>query len=92
MTKLPVVSSDDAIRALKKAGFVYAPRRGKGSHVALYRLDPHGRHQLVIVPKRKELPRGTLWPSICTVSPNRLAARSLHRQRSRQSKTVPQFA
>jgi hypothetical protein len=30
MTKLPVVSSDDVIRALKKAGFVYAPRRGKG--------------------------------------------------------------
>ena len=60
MTKLPVVSSDDVIRALKKAGFVYAPRRGKGSHVALYRLDHHGRHQLVIVPKRKELPRGTL--------------------------------
>lgn len=60
MTKLPVVSSDDVVRALKKAGFVYAPRRGKGSHVALYRLDRHGRHQLVIVPKRKDLPRGTL--------------------------------
>jgi predicted RNA binding protein YcfA (HicA-like mRNA interferase family) len=60
MTKLPVVSSDDTIRALKKAGFVYAPRRGKGSHVALHRRDHHGRHQLVIVPKRRELPRGTL--------------------------------
>jgi predicted RNA binding protein YcfA (HicA-like mRNA interferase family) len=60
MTKLPVVSSDDVIRALKKAGFAYAPRRGKGSHVALYRLDDEGRHRLVIVPKRKELPRGTL--------------------------------
>jgi predicted RNA binding protein YcfA (HicA-like mRNA interferase family) len=28
--------------------------------VALYRLDDEGRHRLVIVPKRKELPRGTL--------------------------------
>lgn len=28
--KLPIVSSDDIIRALKKAGFVYAPKRGKG--------------------------------------------------------------
>jgi predicted RNA binding protein YcfA (HicA-like mRNA interferase family) len=60
MTKLPVVSSDAAIRALRKAGFVYAPRRGKGSHVALYQLDDQGRHRLVIVPKRNELPRGTL--------------------------------
>jgi predicted RNA binding protein YcfA (HicA-like mRNA interferase family) len=51
MTKLPVVSSDDVIRALKKTGFLYAPRRGKGSHVALHRLDDQGRHQLVIVPK-----------------------------------------
>lgn len=24
------------------------------------RLDHHGRHQLVIIPKRRELPRGTL--------------------------------
>jgi predicted RNA binding protein YcfA (HicA-like mRNA interferase family) len=52
MTKLPVVSSDDAIRALKKAGFVYAPRRGKGSHVALYRLDHHGRQQATRVRDR----------------------------------------
>jgi len=37
------------------------PLFGRASgHVALYRLDRHGRHQLVIVPKRKELPRGTL--------------------------------
>ena len=45
MTKLPVVSSDAVIRALKKAGFGYAPRRGKGSHAALYRLDHEGPRQ-----------------------------------------------
>jgi predicted RNA binding protein YcfA (HicA-like mRNA interferase family) len=32
MTKLPVVSSDDTIRALKKAGFVYAPMALKLTH------------------------------------------------------------
>ncbi len=35
--KLPVVSSDDIVRALRKAGFSYAPRRGKGSHMAFYK-------------------------------------------------------
>jgi len=29
--KLPVVSSTEVMRALEKAGFVYAPKRGKGS-------------------------------------------------------------
>ncbi len=60
MTKLPIVSSDNIIRALRKAGFIYAPKRGKGSHVALYRTDESGRKRLVIIPKRKDLPRGTL--------------------------------
>ncbi len=59
--KLPVVSSDDLVRALHKAGFVYAPKRGKGSHVALYKVDEKtGRKLLVIVPKRREIPKGTL--------------------------------
>jgi len=59
--KLPVVSSDDVIRALKKLGFTYAPKRGKGSHIALYKVDEETGHKLlVIVPKRKEIPRGTL--------------------------------
>jgi predicted RNA binding protein YcfA (HicA-like mRNA interferase family) len=60
MTKLPSVSSDDAIRVLQKVGFTGAPKRGKGSHVALYRIDEGGRKRLVIVPKKKDLPRGTL--------------------------------
>ena len=60
MKKIPVVSSDDVIRVLKKAGFEYAPKRGKGSHTAFYRIDEDGRKLLVIVPKRTELPKGTL--------------------------------
>jgi predicted RNA binding protein YcfA (HicA-like mRNA interferase family) len=60
MRKLPVVSSDDMVKALKKAGFVYAPKRGKGSHIAFYKIDEKGHKLLVIVPKRRELPKGTL--------------------------------
>lgn len=60
MKKLPVVSSDDVIKALKKGGFEYAPKRGKGSHTALYKIDEKGRKLLVIVPKRREIPKGTL--------------------------------
>ena len=60
MKKLPVVSSDDVIKALKKDGFVYAPKRGKGSHTALHKIDENGRKLLVIVPKKRELPKGTL--------------------------------
>jgi len=59
MSRLPGLSSDQVIRALRRAGFVYAPKRGKGSHVALYRTDA-SRTRLVIVPKRKDLPLGTL--------------------------------
>ncbi|NVO67784.1 type II toxin-antitoxin system HicA family toxin [Methanofollis tationis] len=60
MNKLPVLSSDDVIGALKRAGFDYAPRRGKGSHVALYKAETTGKNLLVIVPKKKDIPRGTL--------------------------------
>jgi len=60
MKKIPAVSSDDVTRVLKKVGFEYAPKRGKGSHAAFYRIDENGRKLLVIVPKRRELPNGTL--------------------------------
>ena len=53
MKRLPILSSDEVIKVLKKAGFSYAPKRGKESHVALYRQDESGY-------KRQELPRGTL--------------------------------
>jgi predicted RNA binding protein YcfA (HicA-like mRNA interferase family) len=45
---------------LLKAGFQYAPVRGKGSHTALVRHDDTGRPHLVIVPQRNPIPRGTL--------------------------------
>ncbi|MEK6598871.1 MAG: type II toxin-antitoxin system HicA family toxin [Deltaproteobacteria bacterium] len=59
MSKLPVVSSRQIIRLLQKIGFEYAPKRGKGSHSAFVK---RGRDttRLVIVPDRKEIPKGTL--------------------------------
>jgi len=57
--RFPSVSSKDVVRVLRKAGFSDAPKRGKGSHLAFYR-ERQGRKSLVIVPKRSELPRGTL--------------------------------
>ena len=57
--KLPIVSSEDITRVLKSSGFSYAPKRGKGSHIAFYKKEKD-RKQLVIVPKRKEIPKGTL--------------------------------
>jgi predicted RNA binding protein YcfA (HicA-like mRNA interferase family) len=59
MPKLPVVSSKQIIRTLQKLGFEYAPKRGKGSHVALVKTGD-SKTRLVIVPDRNEIPRGTL--------------------------------
>ena len=47
----------DLCKAAELFGFKY--RGGKGSHVVLYKIDENGK-RLVIVPKRKEIPRGTL--------------------------------
>lgn len=57
--KLPVVSTREVIRVLQKVGFSYAPKRGKGSHLAFYK-EESGKKRLVIVPQRKEIPKGTL--------------------------------
>jgi predicted RNA binding protein YcfA (HicA-like mRNA interferase family) len=59
MAKLPILSSKDIIRVLLKTGFEYAPKRGKGSHTAFAKNDSE-RTRLVIVPDRKEIPKGTL--------------------------------
>lgn len=59
MTKLPSLSSKDLVKALRRAGFEDAPRRGKGSHIALKKQAP-GITRLVIVPDRKIVPKGTL--------------------------------
>jgi predicted RNA binding protein YcfA (HicA-like mRNA interferase family) len=58
--KLPSLSSQRLIAALRRAGFEDAPHRGKGSHHALMRRDSDGRVRLVIVPERRDLPHGTL--------------------------------
>jgi predicted RNA binding protein YcfA (HicA-like mRNA interferase family) len=60
MTKLPLLSFDAVIKKLKAAGFDYAPHRGKGSHVALYKIEGDGTRLLAIVPRRDPIPRGTL--------------------------------
>jgi len=59
VTKLPIISSKQVITVLRAAGFVDAPKRGKGSHAALVKRDPE-KTRLVIVPDSKALPRGTL--------------------------------
>ena len=58
--RLPLLSSKEVISALKKDGFLYAPKRGKGSHVALIKVEDQGKSRLVIVPQKKVIPRGTL--------------------------------
>jgi predicted RNA binding protein YcfA (HicA-like mRNA interferase family) len=60
VSKLPSVSSDKIIKRLLKAGFDYAPIKGKGSHIALVRKGNHGEKYLVIIPKRDPVPKGTL--------------------------------
>jgi predicted RNA binding protein YcfA (HicA-like mRNA interferase family) len=55
--KLPIVSGDDVIKALKKAGFEVV--RQRGSHVSLHKRTPHG-VLLTVVPRKPEIKRGTL--------------------------------
>ena len=64
MSKLPSISSNKVIKRLIKAGFDYAPIKGKGSHIALVRVGDHGDKYLVIVPKRDPVPKGTLMSII----------------------------
>ncbi|NJD77807.1 MAG: type II toxin-antitoxin system HicA family toxin [Candidatus Methanoperedens sp.] len=52
------------IKRLLKAGFDYAPIKGKGSHIALVRTGSHGEKYLVIIPKRDPIPKGTLMSII----------------------------
>lgn len=55
MTRLPVISGAECIRALERVGFIVI--RQKGSHVILNRDNPPAR---VVVPNHDELDRGTL--------------------------------
>jgi len=55
MSKLPVVSGADCIKALCKVGFVVY--RQRGSHITMVRSTPSAQ---TTVPNHKELDRGTL--------------------------------
>ena len=55
MSKLPVISGRECIKALEKIGFYF--KRQEGSHVVMRRDDPFSQ---VVVPDHKELDRGTL--------------------------------
>ena len=55
MSKLPVVSGQDCVKALEKIGFYF--KRQERSHIVLRRDDPFSQ---VIVPNHRELDRGTL--------------------------------
>ena len=55
MTKLPVVSGRECVKALQRAGFEI--RRTKGDHVFMQRNDPRA---VTTVPQHRELDRGTL--------------------------------
>ncbi len=55
MSKLPVVSGLELVRALSKIGF--QQDRRKGSHMILFREDPP---TTITVPDHRELDRGTL--------------------------------
>lgn len=55
--KIPIISGDDVIKALKKVGFEVV--RQRGSHVSLHKRTPGGT-LLTVVPRKPEIKRGTL--------------------------------
>jgi predicted RNA binding protein YcfA (HicA-like mRNA interferase family) len=55
MSKLPMVSGQDCVKALEKIGFYF--KRQEGSHIVLRRDDPFSQ---VIVPNHRELDGVTL--------------------------------
>ena len=55
MSKLPVVSGAECVKALGKVGFVVY--RQRGSHITMVRKSPPSQ---TTIPNHKELDRGTL--------------------------------
>ena len=55
MTKLPVISGDEAIRAFRRAG--WTARRQVGSHLT---LDKEDEEVILSVPRHRELDKGLL--------------------------------
>ena len=56
--KLPIVSGSQIIKLLEKEGFTIT--RQKGSHISLHKKIENGKVILVVVPKHKEIKKGTL--------------------------------
>lgn len=59
MTDLPLLSSQQVVGALRRAGFREA-RRSKGSHQTFVREDAGRKWITVVVLGKKQIPRGTL--------------------------------
>jgi predicted RNA binding protein YcfA (HicA-like mRNA interferase family) len=57
LSKLPVISGGDCVKALQKAGFEVV--RERGSHIILRRNEPEPA-RTVPVPNHRELKQGTL--------------------------------
>lgn len=55
MTKLPKISGQKCVKALKKSGFYF--KRQHGSHIIMRKDEPFSQ---VVIPDHKELDRGTL--------------------------------
>jgi len=55
MSKLPVISGRECVRALESAGFYF--KRQEGSHIVMRRDEPFSQ---IVVPNHKELDKGTL--------------------------------
>jgi predicted RNA binding protein YcfA (HicA-like mRNA interferase family) len=60
VSRLPIVSGQDAVRAFAKLG--YAVDHQTGSHIILRQEQPP--HRRLTVPEHRELARGTLWALI----------------------------
>ena len=58
MPKLPVLSGNEAIKALSKIGFKHV--RTRGSHAILNKFDEQKGKITIPVPLHKELAKGTL--------------------------------
>lgn len=56
--KLPIVSGEQVIKLLQKEGFSIT--RQKGSHVSLHKKLQDGGVHLVVVPRKREIKKGTL--------------------------------
>jgi len=56
--KLPIVSGEQIIKLLQKEGF--SVTRQKGSHISLHKRLEDGSIILGVIPKKREIKKGTL--------------------------------